>query len=65
MSKIIMIGCDLHDRFMLLRYAVGTDQPQQLSYPNDAAGRRRMISRLESLAKKHHAKRIVFAYEAS
>ena len=65
MSKIIMIGCDLHDRFMLLRYAVGTDQPQQFSYPNDAAGRRRMISRLESLAKKHHAKRIVFAYEAS
>ncbi len=65
MSKVIMIGCDLHDRSMLLRYAVGTDQPQQLSYPNDAAGHRRMISRLKGLAKKKGAKRIVFAYEAS
>lgn len=65
MSKVIMIGCDLHDRSMLLRYAVGTEQPQQLTYPNDVAGRRRMISRLNSLAKKNHAERIVFAYEAS
>ncbi len=23
MSKVIMIGCDLHDRSMLLRYSVG------------------------------------------
>ena len=65
MSKVIMIGCDLHDRNMLLRYAVGTSQPQQLAYDNDAAGRRRMISRLKSLAQKHQAERIVFAYEAS
>ena len=65
MSKVIMIGCDLHDRNMLLRYAVDTSQPQQLAYDNDAAGRRRMISRLKSLAQKHQAERIVFAYEAS
>jgi transposase len=65
MSKVIMIGCDLHDRNVLLRYAVGTSQPQQLAYDNDAAGRRRMISRLKSLAQKHQAERIVFAYEAS
>jgi transposase len=65
MTQVIMIGCDLHDRTMLLRYAVGTSTPQQLSYPNDAAGRRRMISRLTNLAKKNGAERIVFAYEAS
>jgi transposase len=65
MTKVIMIGCDLHDRNMLLRYAVGTGQPQQLAYDNDAAGRRRMIARLKSLAQKHQAERIVFAYEAS
>ena len=65
MSQVIMIGCDLHDRTMLLRYAVGTAEPQQLSYPNDASGRRRMISRLKSLAKKNGAERVVFAYEAS
>jgi transposase len=65
MAKSIMIGCDLHDRTMLLRYAVDTAQPQQLSYDNDAAGRRRMIGRLKSLAEKHQATRIVFVYEAS
>ena len=65
MRQVIMIGCDLHDRSMLLRYAVGTGQPQQLSYANDAGGRQRMIDRLKSLAKKHHADRIVFVYEAS
>jgi transposase len=65
MRNVIMIGCDLHDRTMLLKYAVGTDDPQQLSYDNDAAGRRRMIYRLKSLAETHKCNRIVFVYEAS
>ena len=65
MSQVIMIGCDLHDRNMLLRYSVGIGEPQQLTYDNDAAGRRRMIARLKSLAQKSNADRIVFAYEAS
>jgi transposase len=65
MTKVIMIGCDLHDRSMLLRYAVGTCDPQQLSFDNDARGRALMVGRLKSLAKKNHVDRIVFAYEAS
>lgn len=65
MSKVIMIGCDLHDRNMLLRYAVGSGEPQQLAYDNDASGRGRMIRRFKGLAQKHQADRIVFAYEAS
>ena len=65
MSKVIMIGCDLHDRSMLLRYAIDTNEPQQLTFKNDATDRRRMISQLKSLAKKSGVKRIVFAYEAS
>lgn len=65
MSKVIMIGCDLHDRSMLLRYAVGTGEPQQRSYANNTDGRLHMIDRLKSLAEKHHADRIVFVYEAS
>ena len=60
-----MIGCDLHDRSMLLKYAVGTSQPQQLAYDNDKAGRKRMINRLKQIAKKDGVNRIVFAYEAS
>ncbi|KAA1262096.1 Transposase IS116/IS110/IS902 family protein [Rubripirellula obstinata] len=65
MSNVIMIGCDLHDRNMLLRYAVGTAEPQQLAYDNDAAGRRRMIARLKAIAEKNQAEKIIFAYEAS
>lgn len=65
MAQVIMIGCDLHDRNMLLRYAVGTSVPQQLAYGNDASGRRRMIAWFNRLAQKHGCDRIVFAYEAS
>ena len=65
MSKSIMIGCDLHDRTMLLKYSIGHQQPQQLTYENNASGRKQMIARLKSLAKKNEAQRIVFAYEAS
>jgi len=65
MANVIMIGCDLHDRSMLLRYAVGTAEPQQLTYANDSRGRSNMIARLKKIATKHRASRIVFAYEAS
>ncbi|MCP4945441.1 MAG: IS110 family transposase, partial [Planctomycetaceae bacterium] len=60
-----MIGCDLHDRSMLLKVAVGTSTPRQLSYENDTTGRRRMIQRLKGMAKEHNSRRIVFVYEAS
>lgn len=65
MSKSIMIGCDLHDRSMLLRYAVGTQVPQQLAHENNPSGRRNMIARIKRLADKERCQRIVFAYEAS
>lgn len=53
MSEVTMIGCDLHDRSMLLRYAVGTSEPQQMSFPNEPAGRRKMIKRLKQIAQQH------------
>lgn len=65
MSKCIMIGCDLHDRSMLIRFSVGSSQPEQAVYQNDACGRKAMIWRLKRLAEKHGAERVVFAYEAS
>ena len=52
MSKVIMAGCDLHDRSMLIRYAVDSAEPQQLTFRNDVTDRKRMIARLKSLAKK-------------
>ena len=65
MSKVIMIGCDLHDRSMLLRWAVDSGRVEQRSYENHASGRRQMIGRLKRVAQKYQAERIVFAYEAS
>ena len=65
MSNVIMIGCDLHLRSMLLQYCVGSQTPQQVSCVNDAAGRNKMILMLQAFAEKHGAKRIVFVYEAS
>lgn len=65
MSKVIMVGCDLHDRSMLIRFAVGQGEPQQASFSNDALGRGLLIERLREVAAKHNAQRIVLAYEAS
>ena len=64
-SKIIMVGCDLHDRSMLLRYAVDRAEPLQASFANDEAGRAKMMAHLQQFAERHKARRIVFAYEAS
>jgi len=65
MSQFIMVGCDLHDRTMLLRYAIDTAEPQQLSFENNVLGRQQMIRRLKSIAQDHGSTKIVFAYEAS
>lgn len=65
MSKIIMIGCDLHDRSMLIRFAVDDGKPMQAAFSNDSLGRGLLIERLQEEARQHQAERIVFAYEAS
>ena len=65
MCKVIMIGCDLHDRSMLIRFAVDQGKPKESSFSNDSLGRRLLIQRVQQLAQEHQAQRIVFAYEAS
>lgn len=60
-----MIGCDLHDRTMLLRFAVDKSEPAERGFSNDRLGRSLLLSLLEELKQKHGCKRIVFAYEAS
>jgi len=64
MAHPIMVGCDLHDRNMLLKVAVGQGSPLQMSFSNTWEGRERMISRLLEMQKKQSG-RIVFVYEAS
>lgn len=65
MSETIMIGCDLHDRSMLIRFAVGQGDPIQAVFSNDALGRETLLTRIQAEAKKHGVVRIVLAYEAS
>jgi len=63
MRKVIMIGCDLHDRSMLLMVAVGLEKPVKKTFPT--RNRAEMIAWLKDWAAQEGAARIVFAYEAS
>jgi transposase len=65
MKNVIMIGCDLHDKNMLLKIAVNRDSSTQKMVGNTAVERIRMIEDLQLLAQKAGAKEILFAYEAS
>lgn len=65
MSEVTTVGCDLHDRNMLLKFAVGKNEPQQKSFRNDRTGREAMIKFLFEFAREHGSSRIVFVYEAS
>jgi len=65
MCKVIMIGCDLHDKTMLLKMAVGREAPTMRTVRNTAKDRKQMIADLKARKKQVGAKRIVFAYEAS
>lgn len=63
MSNVIMIGCDLHDAKMVLKIAVGTEEPMSRSWvTRDVEG---LIDMLTELAQERGADRIVLAYEAS
>jgi hypothetical protein len=60
--KVIMIGCDLHDKAMLLKVAVGREEPETRLVKNTAPGRKTMIADLLRRAKALGGSRIVFAY---
>jgi transposase len=63
MTKVTMIGCDLHDRMMLLKVAVDSGKPVRKSLPT--ANVAELIEWLREFARRSEAPRIVFAYEAS
>ena len=65
MSQITIVGCDLHDRSMLLKYAVGQASSAEKSFCNDTEGRLAMIEFLLDFSQKQRSRRIVFVYEAS
>ncbi len=65
MSEDTIVGCDLHDRSMLLKVAIGKQKPAQKSFLNDCDGRHAMTEYLFQFAQRHISQRIVFVYEAS
>ena len=64
MVKCMMIGCDLHDKSMLLKGAVDRDKPWLKTCGTSVGSRRNMVAYLQRRAAKGGATRIVFAYEA-
>ena len=62
MAQPIMVGCDLHDRTMLLKIARGLEKPQTLSVKNTAGSRQQMITKLKAIA---DGAEVIFVYEAS
>ena len=64
MANVIMVGCDLHDKSMLLKIAAGQDKPAMHSWGTGCSARRAMIEDLQRRAQRAGADRIVFAYEA-
>jgi transposase len=65
MGKCIMVGCDLHDKTLVLRWAVDRGRARQRRFRNSGDGRRQMIGWLRRRAEQDGAPEIVFAYEAS
>lgn len=64
MAECIMVGCDLHDKSMLLKIAVDRGMPRVRSWDTKASARRAMMADLHRRAAQAGVKRIVFAYEA-
>jgi len=64
MAKCIMIGCDLHDKSMLLKGAVDRGKSWVKTCATSVGSRRSMIADLRRRATVAGVTRIVFAYEA-
>jgi transposase len=64
MESLIMTGCDVHDKTLLLMTAEGTSQPLKRTVQNSAKGRAAMIAELQKRGAESKA-RLIFAYEAS
>jgi transposase len=64
MEKHIMVGCDLHDKSMLIKIAVGREKPTVETWNTDGESVLLMIRHLRSWAARLGGARILFAYEA-
>jgi transposase len=63
MSKVTMIGCDVHDASLVLKVAVGQEAAVKKMFAGSEVAE--MIQWLKEFAQRHEAPRIVLVYEAS
>jgi hypothetical protein len=56
--KVIMVGCDLHQRTMVLRFCAGSEQPESRTFENTTCGRARMVSFLRNYKRARRSSRI-------
>ena len=64
MAKCILVGCDLHDKSMLLRVAVDGQAAVTRRCGTTATARQAVIADLRGRAERAGATRVVLAYEA-
>jgi len=66
MRDCIVVGCDLHDETMLLKFALGRQKARKRSFRNTRSGREAMIKMmLKWLSANAQGADVAFAYEAS
>jgi transposase len=65
MDKFILVGCDLHDKNMVLKLALNREVVHSRTFANDSVGRASMVQELRKHAHIAGEARIVVAYEAS
>jgi transposase len=60
-----MVACDLHERSMVLKLAVGRGSAEKVSLSNTPAGREKLLALLRERSAAAGGGEVVFAYEAS
>jgi transposase len=65
MGKCILVGCDLHDKTLVLKVGVGRGQVKGRTFANGAAERVEMIAWLKQWAAELGGASVYFVYEAS
>lgn len=64
MDEYIIVGCDLSDRSMMLKWAHNRHAPRKRSFSYDEDGRQAMIAFLLEQARQAGGAKVVFVYEA-
>lgn len=65
MTECIFVGCDLHDRKLVLQVAVDRGEATKRTWDNTPGGREGMIGWLGELSRRHGGAAVWFVYEAS